>query len=130
MPDQDSIPWLKVIVCNEFRNRVLLHASYNMHTLACMHRYTHHTHHTQSTHTHTHTHTLTHSHTHTHTHTHLCLCSGLTKSVHPEHRMKLGNEFSLNYQVSGTLSGQPASATYCHHGNRSHLFHQVSSRGG
>ena len=44
MPGQDSILQLKVIVY-EFRNGVPF-ALYNMHTLACMHKYT-------ITHTHT-----------------------------------------------------------------------------
>ena len=68
MPGQDSILQLKVIVY-EFRNGVPF-ALYNMHTLACMHKYTHHTHHLQPAHTHTCTHMHVHAHTHTHTHTH------------------------------------------------------------
>ena len=39
-------------------------------TYARTHKYTIHTHHTQTYHTHTHTHTLTHARTHTHTNTH------------------------------------------------------------
>ena len=77
------------------------HTTHTTHNLPTSHTQPAHIPHTHMHHTHT-PHIYTHTYTHAHTHTHLCLCSGLTKSIHPEHRWSW--KFYLQIQ-SGIGSG-------------------------